>query len=230
MRRALCRVEQGRWRGGVAKRVRAVLLVAFTAVLFGLPGVSSATLVKVGDSPMAYDPVTNLYWFTDLSLLNNKNYQQQQAIIASLSVAGYSGFHMAGLQEITSLLAAVTTTADLASFDPTSIITHSPAEQTEYLWTGRVDNLQSVSPEGLAVRQFYTFMAQPSLSDLISCGHSNLSDDSSFLPGEGVSLSAWVVCSKDPEPVPEPGSLALLVIGVAALIGYRWRMNRDRRD
>lgn len=190
------------------------LLITFLValILAAMCGYSQATLIKLEGIPVAYDPASNLYWYTDLSRFTRMNYQQQSNMVESIHVDGFSGFHFADASAAGLLIASISSASDIQMFMPTDL------QFERVFWTGRTDEIVAIGPDSDLYRRVYYFsLPQTSSSDLILQMFS-VNDLSMSLQSPDLAVSAWVVGNQDQVPVPEPGSLILLSAGMIGLM------------
>ncbi len=202
--------------GGRECRLLVTVLVAIILAL--MCGTARATLIKLEGVPLAYDPASNLYWYTDLASFRFNNYQQQQSMIESISIQGFSGFHLAEAANVDLLLASISSPADIQLFTPTDV-------QYEHLfWTGRVDEVVSVGSDTTVYRRVHYFQMPLSSMDSVVHQAFSVEDYSTVLQSPDLMVSAWVVGYQDPAPMPEPGTVLLLGAGMIALVVLRRRL------
>lgn len=183
-------------------------LIILALIALCIPGNLSATLIKIDNTPIAYDPATDLYWYTNLSNLIG-TYDQQIATITSLSISGYSNIHMANLDEAASLIMAIDSNNDLSLFSSTGGYSSST------YWFGRTSTIGFSDPNMGTIRQGLFLR---SYLDNTSFNWRYVSDDKISVSSEDSWVSAWVVLSKDQETVPEPNTLVLLLFGLIAIV------------
>ena len=199
------------WRDvGVAGK-SLLVLIACGFVFNCLPGAASATLLNVSGVPLAHDSLTDLYWYTDLTQFRGGNYQQQQSAIAAIQIEGFTGFHLATIADTQSLLASLLTTSDTSVFTPTDM------QYDNIFWTGRTDEIVISDPEYGTYRRVYYFYAPTFGTAELMHQAFSVEDGSMSLSMPDLTVSAWVVGSKEQLPIPEPGTLFLLTVGISGL-------------
>jgi len=188
--------------------------VAWSAVSFSLPGTSSALLISELGGQLVLDTNTNEVWVTNLNQFSNMNYTTQVSVIAALSFSGYTGFHMASLSEVETLVPYGPTAIFAAPFIPNS------KSNPQYLW-GRTSTPDWVGPNGpLNHWDFIIFndvSGAPFYSPLGASGFDINGNDPAD-PRSG----AWVVGT----PIPEPCTFILLGTGMAGLASSRLRRRK----
>lgn len=201
--------------GGRECRLLITVLVAIILALTS--GTARATLIKLEGVPLAYDPASNLYWYTDLASFMFNNYQKQQSMIESISIQGFSGFHLADAADVDLLLASISSTADIQLFTPTDL------QYEQLFWTGRTDEVVTVYDNDVYRRVDY-FMVP--LSSMQSVAHQAFSviDYSTVIQVPDLGVGAWVVGYQDPAPMPELGTVLLLGAGMIALAVMRRKL------
>lgn len=195
-----------------------LLIVLLTAsILVGICGSVSALLIKLEGVPLAYDAGSNVYWYTDLSRFTFQNYQQQLSMIESISIEGFSGFHLADASTVDSLLASISSPSDLQLFTPTDI------QYGAVFWTGRTNEVVAIGPLDEVYRRIHYFYLPASSADIMHQAFS-VQDILSSIDTPDLTVSAWVAGNQDQAPVPEPGSLLLLSVGIISLVTVLHRM------
>lgn len=188
-----------------------------TIMLAGMCGNVCATLIKLEEVPLAYDPASGLCWYADLSRFTSNNYQQQLSMIASISIDGFSDFHLADAAAANSLLASITSPSDIQLFTPTDY------QYGNLFWAGRTNEVVATGDSNDVYRRVhYFYLSQTSATDVIHQAFSVL-DLSLAMQDPDLMMSAWVVGHMDQVPVPEPGSLLLVGVGILVMAVLRRR-------
>ena len=200
-----------------------ILLLMLLSVLFSQPEHASATLISVTDAPLAYDPTSGLYWYTNLPQLVG-TYQVQAELISQIVLPGYTNFHFATDQELTSLVSAASHASDMLTIIPLMTPWTIDNNSKYYWWGGRGGDIRSADENG-TVRPFLEIGVDP-VSDTVITATRGVYDDSTALAMLDIKASAWVVGDAEPAPVPEPTSLALLLFGFP---GIMYLMRKSRR-
>lgn len=162
-----------------------------------------AKLVPELNSPLAYDPVNHLYWYTNLPLLVG-TYHHQVTHISAINIHGFSHFRFATTQELISLASIIVDASNAFVFTPTEYPTLLNSQNGPgFYWTARTGDIKYVTPDGMTFRNYLYFYCDPLQSTSVST--SNQPNAGSFLGVEdhsaGVELpdlvmSAWVVGKK----------------------------------
>lgn len=181
-------------------------------LLFGLLGVSSATIIEINDSVL-FDDINEMYWVTDFTLFTNQTYYEQLDSIISLS-----------LEPDFDLPIAEWRMATYSDINPM---------RDEYLQAGQSDFVQHVTPW---CQQGNHFMISGRLNHVWDDSTSVFDVEwyTPVLPGSAVGpwcpgplphpvtdthLSAWV-CA-EVVPVPEPATMFLLGSALSGFAAFR---------
>ncbi len=219
------------------KRVSATaffVLGTFT-IQFGFPSVSSASLIEVstafGAGTGTLDTVSNRIWL-DLSRTNSLSYNEVTGLLAT--DPQYAGFDVAFSSDVSQLI----NNSGLLTASPTTAF--EAFNSVAYLLGGSVEDIGGngcalavfglvggAGPEH-AVRGFLNDRGPPDVGD--GCGAAdttsfNLENSSggfTWPDTDPISSSSIIILSgvwlfREGEPVPAPGTLALVVIGLLGL-------------
>lgn len=195
-----------------------MITVLLAIILALMCGTARATLIKLEGVPLAYDSASNLYWYTDLASFTGNNYQQQRSMIDSISIQGFSGFHLADAAAVDSLRSSISSPADIQLFSPTDL-------QYEHLfWTGRTNEVVSADAGNDVYRRVHYFTMPLSSMDSVVHQAFSIEDYSTVIQFPDLGVGAWVVGYQDLDPMPEPGTVLLLGAGMIALALLRRRL------
>ena len=155
------------------------------------------------NAPLAFDPVTKLYWYTNLPLLVG-NYRRQSEIIQTLNIPGFSQFRFATTQELNSLISVVTDASNAFVFTPTEYPTfQNSSNGPGFYWAARCGDVQRTDPGGMTFRNLLYFYCDPlSALDVKTSNQSNggqflaIEDHEASIQAPDLQVSAWVVCKK----------------------------------
>ena len=202
------------------------ILKYLTTVAFFLmiltPISSEALLIMEGtfvrdDRGTASDNSDDLLWLRDLSLFNNRTYEQQISEIGVYSAGGIDAgnWRMATPDDFQSIMDLPGNYRDIVS----DIFLPSLVNDYYEYWLGRIDNENNVDPThllkgGYRLIESIDHPGSPGPWELLDNPdvYNSLADNS---------IGAWVVADALPaSPVPEPSTITLLGISFSILYGY----------
>jgi hypothetical protein len=161
-----------------------------------MAGTSQAILIDRGNG-LIYDGANDISWTKDAGISGPNNWDGQVGFAAGLTLAGFHDFRLASVDELVSLYGQL---PGAPGSNKTGDI--SPFEDIQSAWA----YWSGTEVDALNARLFFFFNA------------AQVNFPKEF------DLYGWAVRSGDSAAVPEPGSVALMGVGLGVLwLARRWR-------